>query len=185
MKYVRLLLFVFCALSFLTSFGKTIHFKKYENPAYRFYFFMPATWKIMYNRLQDEWVCMPLDHEERAMYNHCYEGIVFRMEYYYSGLDAALMGRAGSYEKVGDSYYFSAGLNDKLKVKNLQGHGWTGIYHNGVCGISCEGTGFHAAAGECENIYFSNGKITVSIETNGRAFDKSVLDMLLKSIHFY
>jgi hypothetical protein len=183
MRRLRYLLLIFCASTFFNAFGQKNHFKKYTNSVHHFYFLIPENWDIKYNAIDDSWVCTPLSPEEKAAYARCYGGIVFKMDFYFSGLDEALLNIGGPYTKVGGSYYTSGRY--KVKAKNIKGPGWGGIYYNNACGINCSGKDFNAATGECEDIYFSNGKITVLLETNGRSIDKSVLDMLVKSIHFY
>src|SRR6185312_16457810 len=175
---MKSLLFVllFCLSAFFTAFGQKSHFKKYTNSVHHFYFLIPENWDIRYNAIDDSWVCTPLSPEEKAAYNHCYEGIVFKMEFYFSGLDEALLNLGGPYAKAGGSYYSS---NRSKKARNIEGRGWAGFYYTNACAINCNGKDF-PVAGECQDIYFSNGKITVLLETTGRALDKSILDMLVK-----
>lgn len=73
---------------------------------------------------------------------------------------------------------------DSVKADNIKGKTWTGIYHNNVCGIKCTDTGFHAVAGQCEFIYFSNNKTTVLIDTNGAQFDDYVLKRIISTFEF-
>jgi hypothetical protein len=75
-------------------------------------------------------------------------------------------------------------VNDSVQAKNIKGKNWIGIYHNNICGISCKDNGFHAAGGQCEFIYFSNGKTTICINTTGREFDDVILKRLISSFHF-
>lgn len=183
MKHLLFILLILCASSDLNVSGKQIHFKKYINSVHHFSFLIPENWDIRYNAINDSWICTPLSPEEKAVYARCYQGIVFKMGFYFSGIDEALLNLGGPYVKMGGSYYTSGRF--KVKAKDIKGPGWMGIYYNNACGINCNGKDFHTSAGECEDIYFSNGKITVLLETNGRALDKPILNMLTKSIHFY
>lgn len=105
------------------------------------------------------------------------------MDFFHYGLDSTL-GEQG-YSKVGDTYYTTDRVNDSVKTENIKGKTWTGIYHNNVCGIICIDNGFHAAGGQCEFLYFSNGKVTICINTNGSQFDDKILKEIIKSFKFY
>ena len=163
--------------------AQSTQFKKYNNQRYHFSFDLPVNWTIVYSKTQDGLICIPLTKQEREIYSDCYEGIVFRMDITPMALDSALADD-GNYTKVGDTYYTHDRINDSVRVKTIKGANWRGIYHDNVCGISCDGH-FHAVAGHCEFIYFSNGKITVCIDTNGLEFDDAVLKKLLESFKFY
>ena len=143
---------------------------------------MPAVWAIKYSIRQHGIICVPVTSKEREIYKDCFEGIVFRMEFFNSGLDSTLAADGG-YTKKGNTYYTEDRIQS-VEAKNIKGKNWIGIYHDNVCGIGCS-NGFHAAAGQCEFIYFSNGNTTVLIETNGLAFDDDVLKRLLDSFSFY
>jgi len=163
--------------------GQTIPFKKYTNSTYNFSFDIPNYWIIKYSKEQDGFVCVPTTKSEKENYADCFEGIVFRLDFYKSSLDSTLLSD-GLYTKIADTYYTSDRVNDSVKAKNIKGKNWTGIYHNNICGISCKDTGFHGAAGQCQFLYFSNGKTTICINTNGREFDDVVLKRLISSFRF-
>jgi hypothetical protein len=163
--------------------GQSIQFKKYTDQAHKISFDIPNTWTINYNKEEDGFICTPLTKSEKDEYEDCYEGIVFRMEFYKSGLDSTLLSD-GLYTKSGDDYYTSDRVNDTVRTKKMTGKNWIGIYHNNICGVSCRDTGFHGAAGQCEFFYFSDGKTTVCIDTNGREFDDKILKRLLNSFQF-
>jgi hypothetical protein len=163
--------------------AQSIQFKKYVNQAYHFSFDIPSYWTIRFNKDQGGLICVPLTKQEMEKYKDCFEGIVFRMELFNSNLDSTLA-TEGVYTKVGDTYYTTDRTRDSVKSQNIKGSSWNGIYHDNVCGIMCA-DGFHAAAGQCEFMYFSNGKTTVCINTNGRELDDAVLKKLLNSFRFY
>jgi hypothetical protein len=121
---------------------------------------------------------------EKEEYKDCFEGIVFRMELFKTDLDSTLLSE-GWYTKQGDTYSTRDRTGDSLKAKNIKGGTWTGIYHDNVCEIICDSNDVRALGGHCEFIYFSNGRITVCIDTNGREFDDAVLKRLLDSFRFY
>jgi hypothetical protein len=127
---------------------------------------------------------VPLTASEKEEYKDCFEGIVFRMAFFKSGLDSALA-ESGMYTKNGNTYSTRDRTGDTVQAKNTTGTSWRGIYHNNACEINCQSTGIHAIAGQCEFLYFSNGQMTVCIETNGRAFDPPVLKRLLASFRFH
>jgi hypothetical protein len=180
----RLLISIVLTFSFFCVLAQNgIKFKKYTNSTYRFSFDIPSHWAIKYKDSIDGVVCVPLTKAEKELYADCLEGIVFRLTFYKMGLDSALLGPDGNYEKVGRSYYTSDKTRLRFKVKNIKGVNWTGIYHLNMCGIFCKDNGEHT--GECENIYFSNGSRTIHIETNGASLDDIVLKRLLRTIRFY
>ena len=163
--------------------AQSTQFNKYTNLEYHFTFEIPSYWTIINTKGQGGLVCVPLAKQEKEKYKDCFEGIVFRMGVFKTNLDSTLA-TEGDYTKVGDTYYTTDRTRDSVKSKNIKGSSWKGIYHNNVCGIMCA-NGFHAVAGQCQFIYFSNGKVTVCINTNGREFDNAVLRKLLNSFRFY
>jgi len=162
--------------------AQTTQFRKYVDTIHKFSFDLPSHWAIKYSDIQHGIICIPITSKEKEIYKDCFEGIVFRMEFFNTGLDSTLTAD-GNYTKLGNNYY-TMDRFDSVEAKNIQGKTWTGIYHNNVCGISCKSNGFHAAAGQCEFMYFSNGNITVLIGTNGRALDDNILKRLLNSFNF-
>jgi hypothetical protein len=163
--------------------GQTGQFKKYTNQTYKFSFDIPKSWTIKYSKDQDGFICVPATKAEKESYDDCFEGIVFRLDCYKSTLDSVLLSD-GLYTKKGDTYYTSDRVNDTVTAKNIKGKNWTGIYHNNICGISCKDNGFHAAGGQCQFLYLSNGNTTICINTNGREFDDTILQSLMNSFRF-
>jgi len=181
----RILILLFTTLFFfsVSTSGQTNNFKTYTNKTYNFSFEIPSYWTIIYSKQQDGFICVPITKSQKENYKDCFEGIVFRLEFYKSNLDSTLLGD-GLYTKDRDKFYTTDRTMDSVKCENMKGNNWIGIYHNNVCGISCKDSGFHAAAGQCEFIYFSNGKTTICINTNGREFDDNILKRLIKSFRF-
>lgn len=183
MKHATLFLLTTLLLFSGVVYGQKVQFKKYTNQVYKFSFDIPSYWTIKDNKEGEGALCIPVTKAEKDIYNDCYEDIVFRMDYYKLGLEKALQ-QDGSYKKVDSIYYTSDRFSDSVSVENIKGKTWTGIYHNNTCGINCKETGFHAAAGQCQFIYFSNGRTTIGINTNGRSFDDDILERILSSFRF-
>jgi hypothetical protein len=159
-------------------------FKSYTNAKYKFSVDIPASWVIVDESDEPSiGTCMPTNPSEIESYKDCFEGIIFRLMGYEKNLDKTLLDD-GLYTKFGNNYYTTDRVRDSVMTENIKGKNWKGIYHNNVCGISCEETGFHAAAGQCEFFYFSNGTRTICITTNGRQFDDYVRAQLLKTFKF-
>lgn len=176
-----LLLIVFLSRQGILN-AQSPQFKKYTNQEYHFSFDIPNYWTIIYSKDQGGLICVPLTTQEKKKYKDCYEGIVFRMELFRTNLDSTLTAE-GRYTKNGDTYYTQDRSSDSVKAKNIKGGNWKGIYHDNACGITCN-DGFHAVGGQCEFIYFSNGRVTVCIDTNGLELDDTILKKLLDSFRF-
>lgn len=179
---LRLTLFfiIFIVLS-TTSLSQTVQFKTYKDTVHKFSFDLPTYWTIHYSKEQEGVICSPITKAQKDIFRNCFEGIVFRMEFLNFGLDSLL---AEQYEKDGDNYVTSDRVSHNVPVKFLKGKNWTGIRHDNTCGINCEENGFHAGAGECQFLYFSNGRTTIGINTNGRALDDSILQRITSSFKF-
>lgn len=190
MNFIRTLVFVFLTTVLNSvSFGQTVEFKRYsydnDFAKLHFSFDISSTWTINPDNDGSGFmgICRPTTKEELETYNYCWEGIVFRLQYFRSDLDSTLKAEGG-YTKVGDSYITSDRVNDSVPTKKLTSINWTGLYHNNTCGITCTDNGFHAVAGECEYIYFSDGKETVCISTNGKAFEDDILKKIIATFKF-
>ena len=161
--------------------AQTIRFRSYRNTVYKFAFDIPVYWTIKYSKELEDVICIPVTKEQKAIYEDCFDGIVFRMELLDYGLDSLL---SSQYGREGDNFFTTDRFTEKVPVKLIKGNGWTGIFHDNTCGITCSETGFHAAAGECQYIYFSNGQKTIGINTAGRGFDRKILDRIISSFRF-
>ena len=178
--------FIICIVTFLlfdmVCVAQRIHYKVFKDMVHKFSFDIPAYWSISYSKKQGGIVCKPTTNAQKKVYKDCFEGIVFRLEYLNYSLDSLL---EEQYEKEGENYVTSDRISNKIPVKSIKGKTWKGIRHNNTCGISCKTDGFHAAAGECQFIWFSNGTATVGISTNGRAFNNSILNRIISSFEFF
>lgn len=190
MNFIRTFIFASLMTVVLTiSFGQTAGFKKYtyKNPydSLRFSFVIPDTWNISQDKDGTGFMstCRPTTKEELDIYNYCWEGIIFRLQYFSGNLDYALK-EEGNYTKVGENYFTTDRVSDSVPTRKLTGINWTGLYHSNTCGITCTDNGFHAVAGVCEFIYFSDGQQTICISTNGRAFQDDVLKTIISTFTF-
>ncbi len=162
--------------------GQTTQYKTYTNTTYKFSVDIPDYWIIQYSKEQAGFVGVPVTTAEKKIYKDCFEGIVFRMFFYKSGLDTTLIN--DGYTKTGNTYITTDQVNNNVKAENIKGANWTGIYHNNLCGINCKIKSIQAAGGHCQFIYFSKGKTTVCITTNGKEFKDEVLNKLKSSFRF-
>ena len=179
---LRVTLFLALILFFFNSRISAQVYKRYVDSSRGFSLDIPTYWAITYSKKQDGVICIPVTKAEKRIFKDCFEGIVFRMDFFNFGLDSTLADQG--YVKVGGTWYTSDRVNDSVRTENMKGKNWKGIYHNNVCGISCADNGFHAAGGECQFLFFSNGKTTVCINTNGRGFDDEVLKRIISSFSF-
>ena len=163
-------------------YGQKREFKIYTNSKGHFSFVIPKSWSIKYSYEQEGLICIPTNSKEKEKYADCFEGIIFRIYLFKTNLDSTLL--SNFYFKIGNDFYTNDRFRDSIKTKNISGRNWRGIYHNNICGVGCKESGFHAAGGQCEFIYFSKNNLTVCITTNGTEFDKSILTRLLKSFSF-
>lgn len=178
----KLTIFFAALFTFFTTLSaQTIQFKMYKDTAHKISFDIPNYWTIKYSKEQYGVICIPITKQQKDIYNECFEGIVFRMDFANYGLDTLLFQQ---FDKIGDSYVTSDRVRREVPVMFIKGKNWKGIRHDNICGISCKGGGFHAAAGECQFFYFCNGNKTIEIQTNGRALDDMVIARLLSSFKF-
>ncbi len=178
LSIVLLTLFFFNTAS---TIGQTTY-KKYSNNTYKVSFDIPNYWAIQFSKEQAGFICAPITTAEKTIYKDCFEGIVFRMFFYNSTLDSTLIN--DGYTKTGNTYFTTDRVNNQVKTENIKGSNWTGIYHNNICGISCKLKGVQGAGGHCQFIYFSNGKTTVCITTNGKELKDEILKRLKTSFRF-
>jgi hypothetical protein len=167
-----------------------IKFKNYSDLEHGFSFDIPANWFIRADSSFENSisVCDSTSDNEIDSYKYCAEGIIFRIEHYNSNLDTTLT-NSGLYEKSGDGYVTSDRVSNNVETEKIKGVNWTGIYHNNICGVTCydeetQESNFHAAGGQCEVMYFSNGERTIRISTNGRSLDELILKQILTSFKF-
>ena len=190
MILIKRIFFVFQLLICISLFQcKQPEFKKYSyNNIFtkiNYSFDIPKTWVIEPDSDITVFigVCKPTIKEEIDDYEKCFEWIIFRIQYFNSNLDSTLIS-TGMYQKKDGSYVTSDRVSNDVKTEKLSGRNWTGLYHLNACGIKCNDSGFHPDDGECEFIYFSDGRETICISTNGKRLDKEVLKQIEDSFSF-
>lgn len=182
MTITRHILFIMQLLVFSTTlFAQTSSFKKYIDTTHKVSFDIPTYWTIKYSKEQEGVICIPITKAQKDIYKNCFEGIVFRMNFSNYGLGTLLFQQ---FDKIGNNYVTSDRVRDNVPVKFIKGKNWKGIRHDNICGISCNDSGFHAGAGECQFFYFCKGNMTVEIQTNGRALEQNVIARLISSFYF-
>ena len=156
-------------------------YKTYKNNQHRFSFLYPTVWNITPSNDKDFYaICVPSTEKEKEAYDYCFDGIVFYLQFFKSSLDSTLTDQG--YYKTGNDYFTNDKTSDHVKTFKIHGRGWTGIYNKNNCGISCKDGEHHT--GECDFLYFSDGKKTVCIQTVGRGFDNSVFDEIKNTFKF-
>jgi hypothetical protein len=166
---------------FTLSSGQTFQYKTYKDTIHKISFDIPTYWTIKYSKEQDGVICTPITKQQKEIYNDCFEGIVFRIDFDNYGLDTLLF---KEFEKIGDNYVTSDRIRNNVPVRFINGKNWKGVRHDNVCGISCKENGFHAGGGECQFFYFCSANKTVTIQTYGRSLDDKVAIKLLSSFRF-
>jgi hypothetical protein len=164
----------------LTSAAQSISFKKFIDTTNKISFDIPTYWSIEYSKVEG-FICIPTTKAQKEIFENCFEGIVFRMDFSNYGLDTLLFQQ---FDMIGDKYVTSDRVSHEVPVKFMEGKNWKGIRHDNICGISCNDNGFHSGAGECQFFYFCKGNMTVEIQTNGRALDQKVVTRLISSFKF-
>jgi hypothetical protein len=183
---IRLAVFFIC----FAGYGQQMKFKVYSDLQHGFSFDIPDNWLIRADTSFEHSIaiCDSTVDDEIESYRFCDEGIIFRIEHFKSDLDNTLIS-SGLYEKTPDGYVTSDRINNHVLVESIKGKNWTGAYHSNVCGVMCideetKEKEFHAVAGQCDNLYFSNGEETICISTNGSSFDEVVFNRLVASFKF-
>jgi hypothetical protein len=183
--FLFLLLFIFLSLFQCqnSEIKKYTYFDEYTK--IHFSFDIPKSWTIHHDSDFTVFIgtCRPTLIEEVDLYKNCFEGIIFRIQYFSSNLDSTL-NYTGLYAKTGDGYTTTDAINDSVKTEKIKGSNWTGLYHNNNCGFKCNDSGFHAVGGDCEYIYFSDKKQTICLSTNGKKLETKILNLIIKSFKF-
>ncbi|MFC4230700.1 hypothetical protein ACFOW1_02285 [Parasediminibacterium paludis] len=177
---LKLTFFVSTIIGLCTAVSaQTIQFKTYKDPVHKISFDIPSYWTIKYSK-KDGLIGIPITKAQKDIFKDCFEGIVFRMDFDNYGLDTLLFQQ---FDKNGNDYVTTDKVRLNVPVKFIQGQNWKGIRHDNICGVYCRDYVSHAG-GECQFFYFCKGNKTVTIETNGRAFDEKFIERLLSSFKF-
>lgn len=158
----------------------------YTNQTYHFSFSIPSYIKIRPSSDRSYYNFIAGTPFSKRKYRQA-KGYVFTMQVFTTPLDSTLS--LQDYEKHSDGdYYIHTRLDDSLKTKKIKGIGWTGLHDTHVCrgGSKFESNGDVTSEilDGCENIYFSNGRITVKIYTDGYKLDDQLYNQILKSFRF-
>jgi hypothetical protein len=168
-------------VSVLTNtFGQPTLFKTYKDTAHKISFDIPAYWKIIFSKDQGKLICIPATKARSKLYEDCFDGIVFAIDFENYGIDSLLH----QFDKVDNNYFTSDRIRHDVPIKFIKGKDWKGVRHDNICGIDCRGNGFHAGAGECQFFYFCKANMTVEIGTFGRALDEKIITRLITSFKF-
>ena len=193
----RLILIILTAFP-LAIFAQNRTYSTYRNVSGLFSFECPNTWISLIdssslsdnesNELNNRE--LPLEEfvsnkkEEADIYRNCYDGIIFYLEVNDKSLDSTLLSNNLYIKKEGDYFgTFAFMSNELVPTEKINGHNWFGIHHFNSCSISCK-EGNSAIVEECEFLYLSNNKYTVSISTTGKAIDPDVLKVILSTFKF-
>ena len=159
---------------------RSLHYTKVTNPKYRFSFEIPKYWKVDYDKDYMIGFCTTTTTFLKNIYSDCFGNIRFHVRVYTASLDSVL--RSEYYEKSnGGSYILETGFGDI--DEEIKGINWNGHYHLNYCRNYCKSSGSHFS-GENTNIFFSNGKVTVLIDTESGFSDKE-LARFKNSFRFY
>ena len=183
MKNLLFISLLLCCVSF-TLFSQNVY-KKYINNTANFSVQLPQNWVVLNDTKTENniAICIPTLDKEKKEYANCFEGTIFYIQKYKSDLITTLKNQ--NYTISNDSIFTSDRVNNKLVVTKIQKNNYKGVYHQNMCGISCnDGTGFHAAAGKCDYLYFSISSKTICIYTTGKALSSAVIQNIIATFKF-
>ncbi len=158
----------------------------YTNKKYGFLFSIPSYLRITPSSDESYYNCKAVTPVTRKKYAAT-KGTVFIMEVNKLTLDSTLS-QDNYYKPPNGDYYINTPLNDSVKANKISGIGWTGLQEIHVCrgGTTTQSNGDITSEilDGCENIYLSNGKITIKIYTDGMKLDDKLYRGILKSLRF-
>ncbi|UOE50830.1 hypothetical protein MTO98_07040 [Mucilaginibacter sp. SMC90] len=177
MKPLLLLILFSGALSISAQPGKNI----YRNNRWHFSFEIAPEWKV--NAAGDgfNYTCVPVTKPAKA----AYEGYdyVFLLEVKEMGLDSA----ASIFHKDGAEYFYSPPMGEDKKVDRVKGAGFVALHEVHSCRVSLDKKVPQetTVVDGCEQLYLSNGKITLVLTTGGIALDEADYKRILSTLHFF
>jgi len=158
----------------------------YFDKKYGFSFSIPAYLRITTGSDESYYHCKAVTPAARKKYAAT-KGYVFIMEVNTLTLDSTLY-QDNYYKLPNGEYYINTPLNDSVKANKIKGVGWTGLQETHVCrgGTTTQSNGDITSEilDGCENVYLSNGKITIKIYTDGMKLDDKLYNGILKSLRF-
>lgn len=187
-RLIIIISFLFCGNLFAQhkpALKSKTQYKLYTNNKYHFSFEIPSGWKITASGDGMDYDCMAISKIEKEVYQY-YDGYVFGLQVGRMNLDSALNGLIN---KGSDGeYYYNPPFEDTKKVDKVNGPGFTGLKEIHSCRADLKSKDGHTdstVVDGCEQIYLSNGKITLTIITNGIELDDDDYDRLIKTLHFF
>ena len=157
-------------------------YKTYTNNRYHFSFEIPVEWKITSNGDGTDYTCSPITRSKKERFKDY--GYVFQIQVKPMTLDSAasLYFRADSGE-----YYYSPPMGSEKKVDRIKGKGFTGLHEIHSCRISTReenGQIDSTVVDGCEQIFLSNGKITLVLDTYGLELEDEDYNRLIQTLRF-
>ena len=158
-------------------------YKTYTNNRYHFSFEIPVEWKITSNGDGIDYTCSPITRSEKERFKDY--GYVFQIQVKPMNLDSAasMYFRADSGE-----YYYSPPMGSEKKVERINGNGFTGLHEIHSCRISTKeenGQIDSTVVDGCEQLFLSNGKITLVLDTYGLELEDEDYNRLIKTLRFF
>ncbi|WP_158991095.1 hypothetical protein [Mucilaginibacter sp. L196] len=177
----------FCnAVALANTSNRNSRVNTYFDKKYGFSFSIPAYLKITPSSDESYYNCKAVTPDARKKYA-ANKGYIFTMEISKLTLDSTLS-IYGYDKRANGDYYFNTPTDDSLKANKISGNGWTGLQEVHVCRgesiVKSNGDVISELLDGCENIYLSNGKITIKIYTDGVKLDDKLYSGILKSLRF-
>jgi hypothetical protein len=173
--------------------GQDVEFKNYsynENNAYtklNFSFYIPTSWGINPETIDGTGyflICKPINDIAIAAYYDCFDTLVFRVKFFTSNLDSALL-KMGLQKKSEGMYLTTFEGKIKIEIATIiKGDTYNGLYYTISNDIKCKSGKNKKVEGKYQFIYFSDGKQTICIVTNGRSFEENVFKRIIDSFKF-
>lgn len=167
---------------------KTYKYEHIDNyTKLNFSFDIPTDWTINPETIDGTGyflLCTPTSESEVAKYNDCFGGMPFRIIYRNGNLDTVLtqMGL----RKKSEGLYLTT-FNGKIKIEittNIASETYNGLYYTITDQVACTDKKKSKVAAKYQFLYFSNGRQTIIVETNGRAFDDIVFNKIIETFKF-
>jgi hypothetical protein len=196
MRLLKLTIFILLSISWTSSLhGQNNKFNKFTfklNDSYNklnFSFDIPVDWNISKDTIDGTGYflnCSPSSDSEIVKYSDCNDGIIFRVKYFSSNLDTAIA-TMGLCDK-GNNIYLTIGIDNSIKItirNDIKGETYRGLYYwyNGE--VNCKSNKRKKKkTGDYEFIYFSDGKQTICLITNGKKLDDLIFNRITESFRF-
>jgi hypothetical protein len=157
-------------------------YRVYTNTCYHFSFEIPVGWKITGNGDGMDYTCNPVTKAEKAYYAGY--GEVFEFQVKPMGLDSAT---GGAFRHGSDgAYYYNPPMSAEIKVDRVNGKDFTGLHEIHSCRVSLDKREPEqtTVVDGCEQLYLSNGKITIVLTTAGVALEEADYKRLIQTLRF-